>query len=258
MKIFLTFLSLSLTTACLAGNFQATKKQAKQLWMDHRESFYCGCTFDKHLIVNPASCNYTPVDERRAKKIEWEHLVPVSWFGRHRSCWHEAKVKGHNPRAYCEKTDPIFKKMLNDLHNLVPAIGEVNKARSNYGFGMVTPKTSFNGCELSIDPDLKKVEPKDNLKGMVARAHLYMAMQYGKNQFTLSKSQYKQYKAWHQTYPPSQWERTWNERIGQIQGTDNRFISRDATSQEVIVQQGALEKKILEALQKVLPQVRLN
>lgn len=223
-KFYLIFI-LSFSTNLLA-NFQTTKKQARYIWRDHRESFYCGCLFDAHLNVNYKSCHYTPTDQRRAKKIEWEHLVPVSWFGRHRSCWQYAKGHRINPRAFCEKKDPIFKKMMNDLHNLVPAIGEVNQARSAYGFSRLTTHTRFNGCELTIDRAAKKVDPKDNIKGFIARAHLYMTQQYGKEQFSLSRQQYEQYMKWHHLYPPSDWEKIWNQRILKLQGTDNKFISQ--------------------------------
>lgn len=223
-KFYLMIFILIFSTNNLA-NFQTTKKQARYIWRDHRESFYCGCQFDAHLNVHFKSCHYTPVDKRRAKRIEWEHLVPVSWFGRHRPCWQYAKHYRINPRAYCEQKDPIFKKMMNDLHNLVPAIGEVNKARGAYGFGTIKSHTLYNGCELTIDTSSKKVDPKDNIKGIIARAHLYMAKHYGKQQFSLSPQQYEQYIKWHQLYPPSAWEKTWNQRIFKLQGTDNRFIS---------------------------------
>ncbi len=217
-------LSFFISSNSFAYQFSYTKKQAKKIWADHRESFYCGCTFDKHLSVHHASCSYTPIDKRRAKKIEWEHLVPVSWFGHHRSCWENAKYNKRDPRSHCEKIDPVFKIMLHDLHNLVPAIGEVNKARSNYGFTTLETKTLFNGCEITIDKNAKKVEPKDSIKGTIARVHLYMEQTYGENEFRLSAKQREQYLDWHKRFPPSAWEKTWNKRVFNIQGKNNSFI----------------------------------
>ncbi|MBK8327588.1 MAG: endonuclease [Moraxellaceae bacterium] len=40
-------------------------------------------------------------------------------------------------RQCCESQDPVFETAHNDLHNLFPAIGEVNGDRSNYNWGMV-------------------------------------------------------------------------------------------------------------------------
>lgn len=60
-----------------AKSFQEIKKQAKIILSDHPESIYCGCTFDNQLRIDHKSCGYEP-GERRALKIEWEHLVPAS------------------------------------------------------------------------------------------------------------------------------------------------------------------------------------
>jgi len=114
--------------------------------------------------------------------------------------------------------------MLNDLHNLVPAIGEVNKARSYYAFGLVNPKTRFHGCELSIDIPSKTVEPQDDIKGTIARAYLYMFKSYGPKQLPLSPVQYEQFQDWHHRFPPSEWEKTWEKRVFKIRGTHNTLI----------------------------------
>lgn len=58
--------------------FRETKQLARQIWADHRESFYCGCRFDKHLKVIQKNCESQSFNTFRAKRIEWEHLVPVS------------------------------------------------------------------------------------------------------------------------------------------------------------------------------------
>ena len=55
------------------------------------------------------------------------HVMPAENFGRHLSCWKEGGRKA------CKK-DPIFNEMEADMHNLVPAIGELNADRSNYKF----------------------------------------------------------------------------------------------------------------------------
>lgn len=196
------------------------------MWQNNRQSFYCGCEFDESLEVNYASCGYMPVNEERAHRIEWEHLVPVSWFGHRRPCWQYAKKNGLNPRTHCEKHDKIFKKMHNDLHNLVPAVGEINQARGAYGFGLVENPHPFNGCNIAIDCKNKKVEPKDSIKGVIARAHLYMEKQYGRKQFKLSHAQRKQYKIWDLCFPPLEWEKQWNANIFPIQKTDNKWISQ--------------------------------
>ena len=225
--LFCSFKVVSAATIKI-DNFYDVKKQAKIIWQDHRITFYCGCSFDKHLNVNHASCGYAPQDMKRAKRVEWEHIVPVSWFGAQRPCWRDALCKHKNAKSYsgrncCEKIDPEFRKMYYDLHNLVPAIGEVNKARQNYRFVELNVRDKiYNGCELYINDDLRIVVPKDELKGMIARAYLYMAKTYP---FKLNKNSQKLFITWHKQYPPSAWEIEWNKRVKAVQGTDNVYIS---------------------------------
>lgn len=219
-----------ITCASHPKDFSEAKKQARILWAEHRTSFYCGCKFDKQLNVDLPSCDYIPQDFQKAKHIEWEHLLPVSWFGKQRPCWKQRLCTKHNGKKYkgrrcCEKIDKQFKKMASDLYNLVPAIGEVNAARSNYRFTEFYPteRTYFQGCAITIDPYYRAVEPADHLKGWIARAHLYMENRY---QAKLSKAQQTRFHYWNKTYPPSAWEKEWNQRVGAIQGQDNPFISQ--------------------------------
>jgi len=208
--------------------FREVKKQAKIIWQDHRISFYCGCDYDKQLFVSHSSCGYRPQDTKRANRIEWEHLVPVSWFGHQRPCWKQKicrskKGELYNGRNCCEKVDDEFRMMYTDLHNLVPVIGEVNKARQYFRFAEMPDNLSnYHGCEIKIDETLKKVEPKAHLKGAIARAYLYMQKTYD---FKLNQQQNKLFRLWNKQHPPDEWERIWNQRIKQAQGTDNTFIS---------------------------------
>ncbi len=163
--------------------------------------------------------------------MEWEHLVPASWFGRQRECWREPLCKKKNGHTFkgrkcCEKIDAEFRRMYTDLHNIVPTIGEVNQSRNDYRFGELylpntEPQYNCHGCHIIINHKDRVVEPRDEVKGVVARAHLYMAKTY---QFKLSKNQEKMFKRWNMTYPPSEWEVRWNAKIKEIQGNDNTYI----------------------------------
>ncbi|MCS5710533.1 endonuclease [Candidatus Berkiella aquae] len=236
LRIFL-FLNLFLMIFPLAAehpkSFQEAKKQAKLIWLDYPETLYCGCKFDSQLNVDHGSCSYTPGDSRRAHRVEWEHLVPASWFGKQRECWREPicevkEGKKYKGRKCCEKSDKEFRKMYTDLHNLVPSVGEVNQARNDYRFGEFYPeskeqKYNFHGCKIIIDTRYRVVEPRDEAKGLIARAHLYMADTYA---FKLSDTQEKMYQRWNKKYPPSQWEVEWNKKVKAVQGNDNEYISQ--------------------------------
>ena len=231
LTIFLSSLLVSeLWAKSSTRTFRETKQLARQIWQDHRQSFYCDCKYDRSQQVNFSSCHYHPQDLKRAKRIEWEHLVPVSWFARQRACWQQplcTSTQGQifSGRHCCEKIDAEFREMYVDLHNLVPAIGEVNKARANYRFvdnDEMNIPVPFNGCELTIDEAGRKVLPRLAIRGMIARAHLYMNQKYA---VFLSQKQYTLMSSWNRSYPPSPWEIEWNRRIKAIDGSDNPFIS---------------------------------
>ena len=169
--VLLFILSFTLFASQSDPSFQQVKKIARIIWADHRIDMYCHCKFDKQLQVDWKSCGYEPGDMLRAKRIEWEHIVPASWLGRHRACW--ANGQGRN---MCEKSDKVFREMYTDLHNLIPVIGEIHKERQAYRFAeFSTNKSTAHGCEFYIDRDYRTVEPNSDIKGLIARAHLYMA-----------------------------------------------------------------------------------
>tara|TARA_R110002110_G_scaffold415857_2_gene658537 strand:- start:21134 stop:21874 length:741 start_codon:yes stop_codon:yes gene_type:complete len=229
--LILLFCCVSVYAKNESRTFRDVKKQAKIIWQDHRVSFYCSCPYDTQLRVDHSACGYKPQDMKRANRIEWEHLVPVSWFSQQRPCWKQTMCKTQKGKAYsgrncCEKVDAEFRLMYTDLHNLVPAVGEVNKARQYFRFVASTDDAvvrNYNGCNIQINELQKKVVPADSVKGMIARAHLYMQKTYD---FKLSRQQNKLFLYWHKQYPPTEWERIWNQRVMAIQGTDNSYISQ--------------------------------
>ena len=131
--------------------------------------------------------------------------------------------KMKDKRNYCEKNDPEFKKAYVDLHNLAPAVGEVNLDRSNYPFKEIQRSTVSYGnqCKIMIDTKDRKAMPPPNAKGEVARAYLYMANRYD---IRLSSSDRKTYEAWNRQHPPTHWEYEKNKRIKKIQGNSNPYV----------------------------------
>lgn len=220
-------------------NFHEAKRAAKQIFKDHPKTFYCGCKFDKHNKIDIASCGYViQQDKRRAKRLEWEHIVPMSHLAGHFACWKQplcskskdnkqsthSKKDSIRGRRCCQKIDPEFSRMEADLHNLVPEIGELNALRSNYRFGMLPHMKAgqFGQCEMKIDSDSRRVEPNKQARGVIARAYLYMADTYD---FQLSNSQQQLFSAWNTEYPPEPWEIEWDNRVFKIQGNHNAYIA---------------------------------
>jgi deoxyribonuclease-1 len=156
------------------------------------------------------------VESTRAKKVEAEHVVPASTIGASRPCWEEGG------RAHCLKTDPIFAKAHNDLHNLQPAVGAINGARSNFRMGLIEGENrEYGECDFELDLESELAEPAPNVRGDIARTYFYMEHMYG---VALSEGQRRLFLHWHQQDPVDDWERQRNIRIKGIQGNLNSFI----------------------------------
>ena len=163
---------------------------------------------------------------KRARRVEWEHMMPAENFGNHFPCWREPLCtkkngKQYKGRACCERIDPEFRHAEAELYNLWPAVGLVNQARSNYRYSPVQPNTLFYGCSISIDKSARKVEPADSVKGIVARANLFMAQHYA---IRLSDQQQQLFTAWSKQFPPSVWEKEWAAHVAQTEGYTNPYI----------------------------------
>ncbi|WP_198947886.1 endonuclease [Magnetofaba australis] len=209
-------------------SFSQAKRLLPKVYKGHRETFYCGCGYDKHKNVRPGQCGYEPrKNAKRGGRIEWEHIVPAHAFGHTRPCWREKlcetkKGKLYKGRRCCAKIDPVFEAMESDLHNLVPAVGELNGDRSNRSFGMVAGEPRVYGaCDFEIDWDTDRVEPRPEVQGDVARAYFYMNATYG---LPISKKQRRLFQVWMSQDPVDDWERERNRRIEKIQGNANPFV----------------------------------
>lgn len=217
MKKLLIFVVL-LSTTVFAESFSESKKLLKEIYKDHQTTFYCGCKYnplDKDNMIDRNSCGYVPRNEltkkgkenERANRIEWEHIMPAENFGRHLACWKDGGRKA------CSK-DPIFNKMEADMHNLVPAIGELNADRSNFRYGADKPKVGMYGeCKFEVDFDANRTYVRDEIKGDIARAYLYMSKTYNIN---LSDQERKLMEAWDKQDPIDEWEIEKNKRIENI------------------------------------------
>jgi deoxyribonuclease-1 len=125
-------------------------------------------------------------------------MMPAENVGNHFKCWREpicTKKNGqsYKGRACCEKVDAQFWLVESELYNLWPAVGLVNGARANYRYGIVDTPTEFYGCPMRISVLLRRAEPPNYAKGLVARANLFMSERYG---VRLSDSQRQLFEAW--------------------------------------------------------------
>ncbi len=226
--ITLTFLLASnVSAAQKINNFNQAKAAAVKINRDGPGSFYCGCSISwqgKKGTPDLASCGYTVrKSELRANRIEWEHVMPAWEFGHQRQCWQQGGRKA------CAK-DAGYRKIETDLHNLQPAIGEVNGDRGNYQFTQWRGgEGQYGQCPMKVDFKNKQVEPPAPARGAIARTYFYMRDQY---QLRLSRQQTQLFEVWDRQYPVTGWECKRNLRIAAVQGNANPYISKACQRQK--------------------------
>lgn len=217
--------------AGIADSFQTAKKHGARIYADRRIDQYCGCRYDKSLRIDSSGCGYRPrKNPKRGQRIEWEHVVPAENIGRFFSCWRAAKSLGKNSRQYCLDTDPAYRAAHNDLHNLIPVLGELNGDRANFRFTELDGRADAYGrCDFQVDFKQRAAEPPQALKGDIARITLYMEQRYG---IRLAKNQRRLLRLWAQQDPVDSWERLRNTRISAVQGTGNPFVAEELASHQ--------------------------
>lgn len=202
-------------------DFNGAKRVLPKVFAGMQEDFYCGCAYEGKA-VDWLSCGYVPrKNPERARRIEWEHVVPAWVLGHQRQCWQQGGRKN------CSSNDDVYRLAEGDLNNLVPAVGEVNADRSNlsYGAWAKQPTRIYGQCGTVVDFAGKRVQPREEVRGRAARITLYMHQRYGLN---MSRQDRQLMCAWARQYPVDSWETQRNARIVGLQGEGNFLVSQPA------------------------------
>lgn len=220
------------------SSFQASKKMLAEIHEDinYQYTLYCGCPYTRTTAsggqVDREACGVeTRSNENRSKRIEWEHVVPASWFGQTRACWtlkavaYPGECEGLSGRKCCEKVNEDFELAHNDPNNLFPSVGEINADRSNHPYGEVPGEPRLYGaCDaeiIELPGGGKLFEPAEGkVRGTVARAMLYMAQVYGVN----VELPMNELWLWNKNNPPEEWEIERAKLIAEKTGLCNEWI----------------------------------
>jgi deoxyribonuclease-1 len=195
-------------------SFTTAKKRMYAIH-DGVPTLYCGCPF-KSKTPDLAACGLDSFEGTRWERTEAEHVVPASAIGSTRPCWDEGG------RDHCISVDPVYKAAHNDLHNLYPAVGQINLYRSNNSMGLIADEEwEYGECDFEVDTDADRVEPRTEVRGDIARIYFYMEWMYG---VPISEGQRRLFLHWHQTDPVSETEKARDEAIEAKQGNPNPFV----------------------------------
>ena len=117
-----------------------------------------------------------------------------------------------------------------DMYKFYPAIVEVNGLRSNYSMTVIEGEVRmFGKCDVEIKS--RKVEPREEIRGEIARTYLYMDSVYpGKG--IISKKNRAMFEEWNRSDPVDEWECERTRRIERIQGNRNEVVMGECQQNE--------------------------
>lgn len=161
--------------------------------------------------------------------------MPAHRFGSELKCWQDSKndngknfpknaksakisnsakptKSAQSSRKSCQK-DALFRQMEADLHNLVPAIDEINRDRRDFEYAIPPSELEFSqygACKVYSDFAEAKFYPAEYSRGWIARTYLYMSKKYS---IKLTDDEEYIMRLWDRQYPPSNRESRIREAI---------------------------------------------
>ncbi|MFK7873452.1 MAG: endonuclease [Oligoflexales bacterium] len=234
----------------IISSFDRAKEVLPEVFKRQQTTIYCGCDYDyRKDVLGHGNCERFQLTEQNVQ-IQWEHIVPASFFGKNFEEWSKApakcREKGLRNRQCARKYSAEFRYMEADLHNLAPAIDLVNGLRSNYPMREIQDKTSDGVWLCQLYPTEQKgknryrvyeqghkgslylqngiVEPQAGVRGRISRAYLYMAWAYP-SRVNLTYEEWVLYHRWNEEEPPNRSELKQHKRSSEIQGNVNPFIA---------------------------------
>ena len=210
-------------------SFYEAKLILNQIHSLNKKTFYCNCSYEKRkTILN--SCGYKIFQNyERATRIEWEHVLPASRFGKKFKSW---KIGNKNcksksgklfkGRKCARKISKLFRFIESDLYNLQPVIGEINQFRNNYTMSIIDgEERKFGKCDFEVKN--KVVEPANNIRGNIARIYFYMSSEYP-NYIKLTKKELILFQKWDLDDPVDKWECMRSKNIEKFQKSHNWIL----------------------------------
>tara|TARA_B100001094_G_scaffold330093_1_gene394441 strand:- start:276 stop:1037 length:762 start_codon:yes stop_codon:yes gene_type:complete len=233
------------------SNFTTAKRHMTAIYAKldkkHHFTLYCKCSFSKK-VVDHRSCGYIPKRaktkkggrNKRAYRLEWEHIVPAHAFGQSFDAWKNKEnyknCKQKSSRSCARQEEPEFRYMEADLYNLFPAIGEVNADRSNFSMAMISgERRDYGSCDVEINN--RKIEPNETIRGDIARTYMYMNAAYP-HRGIISNKNAELFEVWHRQDPVDRLEIERAKAIQEKQGNCNAFVLDCSNNKPISVSTG--------------------
>jgi len=170
----------------ICTSIAANEQDLAKIYADFPQTFFCSCQFEaeKMQLLENNCLGQELLSSPFAEKVRWASLIPAHEFSNDLQCWHEPESfsecrnnDGGNflsPQSCCRKVSEEYRIRESNLHNLIPVMAKIDKQRQNLSFSQVyNTESPYSACNLKLDPRARKIEPKDNLKGDIARIFFY-------------------------------------------------------------------------------------
>ena len=179
------------------SSYSAATRRAYAFYVDARPSqatdIYCGLRF----TVDPNNPDKCP-----ATWLSLKHAFPADWMADVFGCANRTECRQHPDAATKER----FNHAEGDLHNLLPALKNLNSARGKRLFSdlpgretrEVTIGTKTFTCDFQLEGNF--VEPRRIAKGNLARGILYMCAEYD---FPVDPNMLETLKRWNRSDRPN-------------------------------------------------------
>jgi deoxyribonuclease-1 len=142
-----------------------------------------------------------------------EHVMPMAWVKKELKC---------GTRKQCRERSSRFNRIEMDMHNLYPSDKGANQERLAYAFAEIPGEKWWReDCDLEIDKHKRLAEPREAVRGDIARAALYMEERWG---IPIYQRQRSLLLRWHQEDLPDAHEHWRNDQIEAYQGNRNPWI----------------------------------
>lgn len=167
----------------------------QKLYDKDYETFYCG------------------IEKKAGRKVAVGQVYPSSWIADAVGCKNTKECKSDK-----------YRQASSDLHNLWPVLKKFNASRGDLKFGEIEgnkPRFKTPKCDFERSSGKNAVvEPRDEIKGQIARSYLYMIHWYDLPTHDLLPLMIK----WNKKYPPTDAERKRQLWIEEYQDKVNEFI----------------------------------
>ena len=201
VKTLSLFLSIVVT---LLISFQTAQAEEKGLQEILKQDLW------GNIYKDGGQCFYTKkAFTKNSPLLSESYVYSESWVRDHLKC-------GTNRQ--CKRESPEYVKILSDLHNLVIAKSTLSFKLKTSTFGILDE--SIDKDEYGMRTHLHLVEPRNEIKGDIARIIYYMHKTYD----LPIRGNLPDFILWNELDPPSEEEKARNDLVESIQGTRNPYV----------------------------------